>query len=235
MLIFRRKVRDGTPGTRWSERNECFVINLPKSSAPSEASMFAAFHRELLGAFKGKDDTALPIRSSAPAEETWADVDPSDLDTASILTPATTERFHAPASLDRLPDVRNIERPEILLQKPPYYMIIYYDARSKMVVHCSHQPSLDLIAEYFKKWTRKNHNLYTKVSTLHIFVGMNPAELITAIATGSRHRVGAVFLGIRGSTRQVNHQIIGEVAAGSQSYPHTSFRRECSGLSHDIQ
>lgn len=142
--------------------------------AINESRMLSGFHADLRQAFHDPKARALPERTTASSktieDDRFTEVDPSDFDSASILTPATTGRYvqQAPAS-DVLPNIRTLERPEDLMRKPPYHLILTHTQYGKFItIQCSHQPSLELIAEYFKKWTKKNHNQSTKVSALRI-------------------------------------------------------------------
>jgi hypothetical protein len=129
--------------------------------------MIASFHNSLLSMFKEPEKPSTVLHSAPPAEDTWADVDPSDLDAASIFTPAATDAIRAkPASTDRLPDIKSLERPEFLMLQPPYFLMMSQYSRGKDIhIQGSHQASLELIAEYFKRWTKKNHNKVNKVSS----------------------------------------------------------------------
>jgi hypothetical protein len=75
-----------------------------------------------------------------------------------------------------------LERPEDLMKKPPYHLILTHNQYGKFItIQCSHQPSLELIADYFKKWTKKNHNQSNKVYDPEAFnIPFNRAELSLA-------------------------------------------------------
>jgi hypothetical protein len=131
--------------------------------------MLSGFHAELRQAFQPPKTKPLSERTAIPskaADDGFTEVNASDFDSASILTPATTEQYvPRTASTDALPNVKLLERPEDLMRKPPYHLILTHNQYGKFItIQCSHQPSLELIAEYFKKWTKKNHNQSTKVS-----------------------------------------------------------------------
>jgi hypothetical protein len=131
--------------------------------------MFSGFHTELRQAFQEPKVGSLPERaaasSSRPIEDGFTEVDSSDFDSASILTPATTERYvHRAPAADALPNIKTLERPEDLMKRPPYHLIMTHTQYGKFItIQGSHQPSLELIAEYFKKWTKKNHNQSNRV------------------------------------------------------------------------
>jgi hypothetical protein len=157
------------------DRTNAFEICFTKSAnSPQVMSsiMIAGFHSDLLRAFK--PDQPTPLASSSTAtdaaataaaqpDDTWAEVDAVELDSASVFTPTTTSRALAsrPAPLDSLPNINVIDRPEELTKRPPYHMILRSDDR-RMVVQGSHQPSLELLAEYLKRWSKKNHNFTNK-------------------------------------------------------------------------
>jgi hypothetical protein len=132
--------------------------------------MIAGFHDDLRVAFQpAPKQTTLPLRSDTNLndnEEGFTEIDQSDFDSASVLTPATTHRMASrPVNkLDSLPDINSIERPEDLMKKPPYHLIVQHSSYSKEItVQCSHQASLDLMSEYFKRWVKRNHNQTNKV------------------------------------------------------------------------
>jgi hypothetical protein len=144
-----------------------FEICFPKSSPPSLSTTIAGFHDDLLSAFQPAPKSA-KLKSSSTAndsEEGFTEIDADDLDSASIVTPTTTIRTTAskPQRVDCLPDIGELPRPEELFKSPPYHLIVHHTSYSKeMTVQCSHQPSLNLMAEYFKRWVKRNHNQTTK-------------------------------------------------------------------------
>lgn len=134
--------------------------------------MIAGFHDDLRVAFQpAPKQPTLPSRSNTNAndqDDGFTEIDPSDFDSASVMTPATTNRLATRPTnrLDSLPDINMIERPEDLMKKPPYHLIVNHSSYSKEIyVQCSHQPSLELMSEYFKRWVKRNHNQTTKVRT----------------------------------------------------------------------
>jgi hypothetical protein len=63
---------------------------------------------------------------------------------------------------DRLPPVAMIDRPEEFLARPPYFLIVRASDR-KVVVQGSHQASLELLADYLKKWAKTNRQFHDNV------------------------------------------------------------------------
>jgi hypothetical protein len=161
------KVNDGRPATHWVEKQGFFEICFPKSLPPAQSTMIAGFHDDLIVAFKAPAKQAtLPSRSNAnDNDEGFTEIDADDLDSASIMTPATTNRMtsNRPPRVDALPDINELQRPEELFNKPPYHMVVHHSSYGKEIsIQCSHQPSLDLMSEYFKRWVKRNHNQTTK-------------------------------------------------------------------------
>jgi hypothetical protein len=124
------------------------------------STMTAKFHGDLLSAFK--PPVQQTQQSTTSESEKWVDAgeNDSDIDASSIMTPTTTtDRVMAfrNVATDRLPDINILERPEDLCAKAPYHMIFKASDRH-MVVECSHQPSLELLSKYLKKWAKANSN-----------------------------------------------------------------------------
>ena len=64
------------------------------------------------------------------------------------------------------PDSNGLVRPDDLLLKPPYHMLIFSRGHHEVEVQCSHSPTLQFMADYLKRWCRVNHNQTNKVSLL---------------------------------------------------------------------
>jgi hypothetical protein len=165
------EVGDGKPTCDWSDKTMAFEICLPKSVVPRSHTMIAAFHDDLGRAFLPPvKEPTLPVRGAtsgakAQDDDAFTGVG-SDFGGSSIMTPSTTtDHFVSQlARLDALPDVKTLERPEDLMQFPPYHMIVQHPSYGKSVtIQCSHQPSLNLISEYFMRWVKQNHNSTNKV------------------------------------------------------------------------
>ena len=62
-----------------------------------------------------------------------------------------------------IPDVKSTPKPDDLLLKPPYYLIVYANNREKVEVECSHSPTLQFLADYLKKWVKINQQDRRKV------------------------------------------------------------------------
>jgi hypothetical protein len=160
------------PSTSWSDRSRGFQICFPKdpnATVPMTrimSELTAKFHGDLMRAFEPAD--AEPTASSS--SEKWVDAGNdglSDIDAASIITPATTaDRVMAMHSIttEKLPNLNMIERPEDLCARAPYHLILRASDRH-ISVQASHQPSLELLAEYLKKWTKSNPRYTNKVSS----------------------------------------------------------------------
>jgi hypothetical protein len=172
------------PTTFWNDTVKAFEICFPKkvdNARTLSSVMTAGFYNDLRKAFKPQNSSSHQRTRSRPqatvvpdaSDESWVDAAASDMDSASIvgLTPAATMHSHSvPSSLpmrfapafDQMPTVNSIERPEELTLRPPYHLILRW-SESKVLIHGGHQPSLELIAEYLKKWAKRNHTLSNKV------------------------------------------------------------------------
>ncbi|KAI1117719.1 hypothetical protein F5Y14DRAFT_447666 [Nemania sp. NC0429] len=72
-----------------------------------------------------------------------------------VPAPAPTPTF---PSFDILPAIEAVPRPDDLLQRPPYHLLVHGASRTRVEVQCSHSPTLRFLAEYLRKWARTNHN-----------------------------------------------------------------------------
>jgi hypothetical protein len=162
----------------WNNTAHAFEICFTRraeSAHQLSMMMTGNFHSDLLQAFKPAAADAGHKRGPSaaaadPSTAGWVDAgrdDASDFDAASIMTPATTSvaplaaRSAAPVN-DRLPQVSMIDRPEEFLMRPPYFLIIRATDR-KVIVQGSHQPSLELLADYLKKWAKTNRQFANQV------------------------------------------------------------------------
>jgi len=157
------------PSTSWSDRARGFQICFPKDPNPTVpmarimTELMAKFHGDLLRAFNPTSG-----EPAASTSEKWVDAgndDMSDIDAASIVTPpSTTDRVMAMRSvpMEKLPNINMIERPEDLCARAPYHLILRSSDRH-VSVQASHQPSLELLAAYLKKWTKTNTNYTNRV------------------------------------------------------------------------
>jgi hypothetical protein len=168
-----KKAVTGTvPSTKWSDRARGFEICFPKtkdksmSTAQIMGQVMARFHKDLLGAFKPTQQEPVP-----DASEQWVDAGDgaSDIDAASVMTPITTEQSFPVRSIivQKLPQLNMLDRPEDLCARAPYHLILRESDRC-IAVTSSHQPSLELLAGYLKKWTKANPRFVHRVS-FHIY------------------------------------------------------------------
>ncbi|KIW02700.1 uncharacterized protein PV09_06138 [Verruconis gallopava] len=160
-------ISDVRPSTSWVDNHNAFEICFPKQKPISKTRMCSGFHAELLKAFQKPKATTLatdPFPSSAAVEDGFTEVYVSELDALGVSTRKAGEQ-HVPKtpSSDVLPNVNMLERPEELMKRPPYHLILTHVQYGKSIsIQCSHQPSLQLISDYFSKWTKRNHNQTTK-------------------------------------------------------------------------
>ncbi|KAH8804602.1 hypothetical protein F5884DRAFT_796634 [Xylogone sp. PMI_703] len=161
------------PTTTWSSRKSSFIIYLPKSRPPSQQTSLAGFTSDLLPQFASSSATSPVIpatKSAAPVNDdpdSWADL---GLDTT--IPSRTLPHRGGPGESARpnghdlepeaLPDLATIARPEELLSRPPYRLIVRQQVSSIVEVQGSHQESLMLLEKYLKRWVRHSVTLVNK-------------------------------------------------------------------------
>lgn len=130
--------------------------------------------------------SAIQMQSSFKIQlvDCFDDPQPSFDDWADISTEATRER---PAiadehkSFDILPNISLLPCPDDLLLKPPYHLTVYGGGKTTVEVQCSHSPTLELLAEYLKKWCKVNHQ-----DTRHVSASSQKSDNIYAMSNGQR-------------------------------------------------
>ncbi|OTA65825.1 hypothetical protein K449DRAFT_410832 [Hypoxylon sp. EC38] len=128
------------PSVSWSTTRVGFDVNLPKGMMPSLIEMQSIFKLGLLDCF---DDPQTSL-------DEWANL---SLDAIGENRAATESHQH----FDVLPDISVLPRPDDLLLKPPYHLVIYGGGDTSVEAQCSHSPTLQLLADYLKRWCKLNH------------------------------------------------------------------------------
>ncbi|OBT84809.1 hypothetical protein VE02_06928 [Pseudogymnoascus sp. 03VT05] len=144
------------PSTAWLADKGLFVIGLPKAILPPAGTIHAGLSSDFLSLFSPVSSSPhAPISTIASDDPEWADVSIEP----PIRTPAALSRQSIAAQesvSDRLPDLALIPRPEELLRRPPYWLLVIQDRDNRIVVQGSHAPSLEIMEAYLKRWCRGN-------------------------------------------------------------------------------
>lgn len=179
----------------WSDARKGFVIALPRSVVPSASHMLSFFSGALLSVFDdegGRHAGSVQAQDSSAEEgaaaggDDWADVvvDRGTGRAAAVVVEPPQRYTVAPQQsqqqlqqqpiIDVIPDVGTLSRPDDLLLKPPYHLIIHSTGRMSFEVECSHSPTLQFLSEYLTKWSRTNHHNTTKVRIFLFFLAILP-------------------------------------------------------------
>ncbi|KAK8069603.1 hypothetical protein PG994_006219 [Apiospora phragmitis] len=164
----------------WSNDRTGFVVTLPRGQMPYLTEIEAALRGQLLNCFK-KDasvsqSNTLTSLAAAPADD-WADVslDAATGNAAVVEAAAEADRHTntryvppAKAAYNVMPDCGTLARPDDLLLKPPYHLVVYDRGSEEVEIHSSHSPSLHLLSEYLKKWCRVNQQNHQKPPCVEI-------------------------------------------------------------------
>lgn len=159
--------KDAKGGTSWSEARDGFILALPRSKVVQPAELFPLFRGGLLGCFDeaGKvvpvmERKAAAAAAAAAGGDDWAGVE-VDTATGRAEVTETPKREYAAATVARprvefLPVVASLPRPDELFLQPPYHLSLTH-GHQHIEVQCSHSPTLQLLADYLKRWCRVNH------------------------------------------------------------------------------
>lgn len=136
---------------------------IPKGLTHQPPQYFGLFKEQLLECFEeNRTPKTLPIHSTTGDE--WADVGAEDRE-EEPAKPSKTD-YKTPA-VDFLPDPNTMPKPSALFQQAPYHLFVYTSASNRshrIEIECSHSQTLEVLAEYLKRWTKTNVNRVDKVS-----------------------------------------------------------------------
>ncbi|KFY93144.1 hypothetical protein V500_03889 [Pseudogymnoascus sp. VKM F-4518 (FW-2643)] len=145
------------PSTAWLADKRVFVISLPKAEPPPAGTIHAGLSSDFLSLFTPLSSSSphAPVSAVASDDPEWADVSIEP----EIRTPAALPHQSIAAqesASDRLPDLALIPRPEELLKRAPYWLLVRQDVDDRVVIQGSHAPSLECMEAYLKRWCRGN-------------------------------------------------------------------------------
>lgn len=142
------------------------LVTLPAVECHQPAQYAHTFKDHLLSLFEDKPkvaqtaaSTTVPIPSTTGDD--WADVG-GDAAVA-VADKQKPPPSHQPAVVEFLPDPDALPKPDALLRKTPYHMLIHVYGSNYIEIQCSHNPTLEVLAKYLKKWVKTDHNKTTKV------------------------------------------------------------------------
>lgn len=145
----------------WDSEDMDLYLLFPSSPIQSPPELEALFKTKLLHCFDEKRilNESTPRHRMAHPDD-WAEL---SMDGASEKSVTMEQHQH----IDVLPDIKTLLRPDELLLKPPYHLAVYGGGKTMVEVQCSHSPTLELLADYLKKWCKINHQDTRRVSIPH--------------------------------------------------------------------
>lgn len=160
MRVFVEVAASASAATAWSEQRDGFVVSLPKKTVYQPAELFPVFRGGLLPCFEVKKKPQLPVRKAETgAADDWEGVE-VDATTGTAQVAQAPRASYAPAAsrpkAEFLPNMASMPRPDQLFLQPPYHLSLIH-GHHQIELHCSHSPTLELLAEYLKRWCRINH------------------------------------------------------------------------------
>jgi hypothetical protein len=157
MQVFVEVASSDKASTAWSEKRGGFVVSLPKKQVYQPAELFPVFRGDLLACFDERKKPQLPVKKAAGGADDWEDVEVSAAPGKAAVVEAPLALRPSPrAKVEFLPDVASLPRPDQLLLQPPYHLSLI-NGHQQIELQCSHSPSLQLLADYLKRWCRVNH------------------------------------------------------------------------------
>lgn len=139
---------------------------IPNAEPASPAQLTNAFETDLARLLS--DDVVLDDIANVPAPDVVPVPAPATATAAATphvprAGPATV--VTAAQAIDRLPVLDALPRPPgLLTATAPYILTMTANGREWIRIDCSHEPSLELLSAYLKKWTKTNPNDSRRVS-----------------------------------------------------------------------
>ncbi|KAJ7504295.1 hypothetical protein B0H11DRAFT_1905555 [Mycena galericulata] len=135
------------PSTSWNAKLALFHLRVPKTEPVSQSKLDSSFDKDFENLFNADTDMK---------EDDWADV---AAETRMAAKPATTSSaIEPPASVARMPVLDGLARPQELFTSNGPYILIVEERGATIVVQCSHEPTLELLAAYLNKWAKSSSN-----------------------------------------------------------------------------
>jgi hypothetical protein len=142
-------VQGKIPKTSWIKERSAFTLSIPETSSVSEVAARNEFAHNFDQLFR---EDAKPIE-----DPDWDDVVAEEKPQKVVVSGS-----HHPI-VESLPSINGLARPEVLFsQTLPYRLLVQAGSRS-LLIRGTHAPSVELIANYFKKWARISPNMANDV------------------------------------------------------------------------
>ncbi|TKW60241.1 hypothetical protein CTA1_4766 [Colletotrichum tanaceti] len=198
LRIFVDISREDDASTAWSEERGGFVVYIPRHERILPVNLQPLFQAELKDCFA--DQKQLPPYSPSPRAVDWSEVDmDTRINRLSVCAPVPHRRGSTVSSTgtqppaDFMPRADALPRPDDLLLKPPYHLMIYSRGAHEIEVQCSHAATLRFLADYFKRWRRTNHQppaVEVRVHQCTFGMGASIDRLVLA----TEHKYGGAFI-----------------------------------------
>ncbi|KAK0730997.1 hypothetical protein B0H67DRAFT_56775 [Lasiosphaeris hirsuta] len=174
LRLFLEVSASNSASSSWSEQRNGFIVSLPKEKVIQPAELFPVFRGKLLTSFEDDKKPHLARRGAADASvglgaaDEWADVE-MDAKTGKPQVVEQPSNLSAPAKpkVEFLPSAASLPRPDELFLRPPYHLSLF-PGHAEIQIHCSHSPSLKLLAEYLERWCRINHHDTTEPPAVQV-------------------------------------------------------------------
>lgn len=151
------------PSTTWSKDRDAFIIHLPNEIMPPTSELVSIFQNQIPAVFQPTHRLTSSSPPQAEGSGTGGVSRGFDNDAAMALSSTDLPPHTAGPTITKIPNANDLPKPDQLLAKPPYYLILYAGVRTKVEVECSHTQTLVFLSEYLKQWCKENHNSPDKV------------------------------------------------------------------------
>ncbi|THU90581.1 hypothetical protein K435DRAFT_968602 [Dendrothele bispora CBS 962.96] len=153
------------PITKWNKNTGQFFLGIPKSDLISQARITTFLEKDLDNLF---EDSPASTGSPDDGDAEWAHVSGNGNvnDKSAREIPQVKVEVNGVVKPNevlepltrRLPALELLARPNELFKSTAPHILMVNHRGDKMTIQCSHEPSLELLANYLKKWGKTNPN-----------------------------------------------------------------------------
>ncbi|KAF7308885.1 hypothetical protein MKEN_01088800 [Mycena kentingensis (nom. inval.)] len=152
------------PSTKWSPKFATFNLYVPRTEPASQSKLETGFDKDFENLFGGEGDGNDDDWAEVVKVETRAGLPPPR-----VVANAALAAFEKEAPLvERMPVLDGLARPNQLFASTAPYILMVEERGATIVVQSSHEPSLELLSAYLKKWSKGNPNDSMRRSVLKI-------------------------------------------------------------------
>ncbi|KAJ7066526.1 hypothetical protein C8F01DRAFT_1248530 [Mycena amicta] len=142
------------PVTKWVAKFATFNLYVPKTEPVSQAKLESGLDKDFENLLNedAKEDDWAEVKVEAVSSRATATLPPAR------VVPVSTAVVNNLPTVERMPVLDGLARPNQLFAATGPYILTVEERGATIFVQSSHEPSLELLSSYLKKWSKTNPN-----------------------------------------------------------------------------